>query len=163
MSNDVFVNAARQFFLGGGEGGRERLVKMTFGLVYSSYSLPERYAVKLTFYSPVPFVSLSPRRVTPCLGSLIISALFTPSLSLFSPVRLSHPLSLRVLTLWPPWPCPFLLSAFLCSAYKEIGEILAYLTKKTAAWGGGANLKKKKQVMPRPRWLLHFILPGGYS
>ena len=28
------------------------LVEMTFGLVHASYSLPERQAVKLTFFSP---------------------------------------------------------------------------------------------------------------
>ena len=29
-----------------------RLVKMTFGLVHAIYSLPEKQAVKLTFFAP---------------------------------------------------------------------------------------------------------------
>ena len=38
------INPAHQIFFG--------LVKMTFGLVHASYSLPEWQAVKLTFFAP---------------------------------------------------------------------------------------------------------------
>ena len=46
------INPAHQIFLG--------LVKMTFGLVHTSYCLPEWQAVKLTFFAPCRSIRKQP-------------------------------------------------------------------------------------------------------